>query len=245
VTVVDPADENTWTIAPLANVAGAAGFADGDAATARFRAPTGLYLDAAAQILYVADTGNHVVRAIDLSGGPGAATVSTVAGTPQVLGYFGDGQPATEALLYQPQAVTRCGTGDLFIADTGNHRVRRVAAGTGTISTVLGDGVPASSGQGSPAETFPVDTPLGLACDDLGNLFVTSRTAVRLLAADDTGTIDGAGAVQTIYGAVPRDSFPAAVSFCLTGLAIVDDATVQVTDSCTGLLVELSRQPRP
>jgi trimeric autotransporter adhesin len=244
VTIVDSDDKHTWTIATLANADGTAGFSNGPAATARFRNPTGLFLDEAAQVLYVADTGNHVLRAIDVSGGPAAATVSTVAGTPETLGFFGDYGPAASALLYQPQAVTRCANGDIFVADTGNHRVRRIEP-NGTITTVLGDGTAASSGQGSPAITFPVNAPLGLACDPSGNLLVTSTNAVRLVAANDAGIVDGLGLAMTIYGAAPRDTFPASVTRCLTGLAVVDATTVQVTDSCTGMLLELRREPVP
>ncbi len=236
VTVVDPKDAETWTIAPFANIAGATGFADGAVATAMFRSPTGLYLDATTHRLYVADTGNHVIRAIDL----GASTVTTIAGTPATLGFDGDGGAATSALLYQPQAIATCPDGDIFIADTGNHRIRRIDA-QGAISTVLGNGVADSSGDGGPAATFPVDAPRGLSCDALGNLYASSTATVRQLAADPRGVVDGSGVVRTIYGAEPRTTFPASVTRCLTGVAAIDDATVQVTDGCTGLLVELHR----
>jgi sugar lactone lactonase YvrE len=235
VTIVDPTNADTWTIAPLANTAGTAGFQDGAAATAMFRDPTGLTLDTTAHVLYVADTGNHVLRAIDLT----TATVSTIAGTPATLGFAGDGGAATSALLYQPSAVTQCGS-DLFIADTGNDRVRRVAS-DGTISTVLGVGVAASSGEGEPASTFPVNAPLGLACDSAGNLYVTSTTTVRMVLAFPTGVVDGAGRVQTIYGLDPGTDFPQSATRCLTGLVVTGPTTVQVVDSCTGLLVQIDR----
>jgi cysteine-rich repeat protein len=239
ITQVDPAVPATWTIATLANASGMAGFADGAAATARFRAPTGLYLDSAARTLYIADTGNHAIRALDLD----TNTVTTIANTAHSLGYAGDDGPATAARLFRPSALTRCNNGDLFIADTGNHRVRRIAGGE--ISTVLGAGVAASSGEGAPARTFPVDAPRGLGCDAYGNLYVTSTTAVRLLTASEDGIVDGSGGVQTIYGAPPRDTFPASVTSCLTGLAVTSDHTVQVADACTGLLVELTRSAVP
>jgi sugar lactone lactonase YvrE len=241
ITMVDPADPNTWTIAPFANVSGTDGFGDGAAATATFRNPTGLYLDTTMHVLYVADTGNHVVRAIDL----GANTVSTIIGKPATRGYFGDGGSATSALLFAPEAITRCTNGDLFVADTGNNRIRRVAASTNVISTVLGDGTAASSGEGEPATSFPVDAPRGLACDALGNLFVTSTSTVRLVPADANGIVDGSGAVHTIYGAPPATSFPASVTRCLTGLAVVDATSIEITDSCSGLLVALHRAPKP
>lgn len=238
VTPVDVANENTWTIARLAGIDTTGDFSNGTSlTTAQFRDPTGLFLDSTTRVLYVADTGNHVIRAINLQAG----TIATLAGRPEELGFFGDGASATNALLYQPQAITRCGNGDFFIADTGNHRVRRISQGT--ITTVLGDGVAASSGAGTPARIFPVDMPLGLACDTFGNVFVTSSTTVRMLAANDQGVVDGFGPVQTIYGAAPRTSFPAAVSFCLTGVSIVDASTLRVTDACTGLWIELKRQP--
>ncbi len=238
---VDPDDATTWTIAVFAGAAGVAGSVDGGLASARFRSPTGLYFDEAARVLYVVDTGNHTIRAIDVDGG----TVTSVAGTPTTLGYFGDGGAATDALLYAPSAVTLAPNGDLFIADAGNHRVRRVESGSGVITTVLGDGVAASSGEGAPADTFPVDDPQGLACDAFGNLFVSSSTTVRFLPATDDHVVDGTGPVQTIYGAAPRDTFPALATSCLTGVAVVDATTTWVTDRCAGLLVELWRQPTP
>ncbi len=242
VTIVDPDDENTWTIAPLAGdaAAGAAGFGDGTAASARFRRPTGLFLDTAARTLYVADTDNHVIRAINLT----TNTVTTPFGTPETLGFFGDGDLATQALLNEPQALTRCPNGDVFVADTGNHRVRRVNA-AGIITTVLGDGTAASSGEGSPAWTFPVEEPRGLMCDAFGNLYVTSTSTVRMLPATDAGVVDGEGPVQSIYGAPPRADFPASISECLTGLFVTPDDHVFVTDSCEGLFVELWREPMP
>ena len=188
-----------------------------------------------------------MIRVVDLSGGVVSATVATVAGTPATLGYFGDRGPARSALLYQPEAVTRCPNGDLFIADTGNNRVRRVhRIGTDDIiTTVLGDGTAASSGEGFPAWTFPVEEPRGLACDAFGNLYVTSTETVRMLPATDAGVGDGDGRVETIYGGPPRDTFPASVSGCLTGLVVVDSKTIRITDACAGLLVELLRQSLP
>jgi sugar lactone lactonase YvrE len=234
---VDPANPDTWTIAVLAGVSGTPGFSDGAAASAQFRAPSGLYFDATSRTLYIADTGNHAIRALDLASG----TVTTVANAGHGLGFGGDGGPATAARLYQPSAITRCGNGDLFIADTGNNRVRRIVAATGVISTVLGDGVGASSGEGTPARTFPVDGPRGLACDGFGNLFVTSRTAVRLLAASDASIVDGSGSVATIYGAPPHTTFPTTVTSCLSGLAVTGPTSLRFADACTGLLVELDR----
>ena len=196
-------------------------------------------------MLYVADAGNHVIRAIDLAGGPASATIRTVAGRPATRGLFGDGGLATAALLYAPAAITRCPDGDLMIADAGNHRVRRIESATGAISTVLGDGTAASSGEGAPAAEFPVQHPLGLACDATGNLFVSSTTTIRMLAADAAGVVDGTGTVQTVYGAAPRDVYPASVTSCLGGIVVPGPTTLQLVYACAGLLVELARVPAP
>jgi sugar lactone lactonase YvrE len=234
--IVDPVDVTTWTITPL--VTGGSGFADGAAVSAQFRTPTGLYFDATTRQLYIADTGNHAIRVLDV----GTGIVSTVIGVPQTRGFLGDGGPPASALLFAPELVARCGNGDLFVADTGNNRVRRIA--NGVISTVLGDGSPSSSGEGRPASTFPVDTPRGLACDDVGNLFVTSRTVIRMVMSDATGVVDGTGRVRTIYGR-DRDVFPASVTACLSGLGVDDTNTISVTDSCTGIMLQLHRAATP
>jgi len=222
---------SSWTIEVLSG--GSAGYEDGTASQARFRDPKGLLLVGAT--LYVADSGNHVVRAIDLDSG----IVSTIAGSGEELGFAGDDLLATEGLLFSPSAVGRCNNGDLFVADTGNNRVRRIEATTDRLSTVIGDGVPASSGEGRPATLFPINAPLGVACDTAGNLFVTSTNSIRLLPADESGIVDGTGPVLTIYGAPPRDTFPQSITKCLTGIVSLDEKHVQVTDACAGILLEL------
>ncbi len=213
---------------------------DGPATSASFRfvAPTGLAVDGLGNV-YIADTGNHVIREI------AGTTVTTVAGTPQMLGFFGDCPPegsdcpATSAELYQPHAVAWCGNGDLFVADTGNDRVRRVTT-AGSITTVFGNGTTTSSGDGAPANMLPVDSPAGLGCDEIGNLFVTSRTTVRMVLADGRGTVDGtANEARTIY---TTSDTCAASTACLTGLVVVDTTQVRVTDSRSGTLIELQRQ---
>jgi sugar lactone lactonase YvrE len=242
ITQVDPANPSTWTIAPLANTAGIAGYADGTAATARFRGPTGLFF--ATGRLYIADTDNHAIRMLNISAG----TVTTLVNEGHRLGFAGDGGPAQAALLYRPTAIALCANNFMFIADTGNNRVRRlrdVGTGAETIITVLGDGVSASSGEGIPSRTFPVAAPRGVSCDQFGNVFVSSTTTVRMLAADDHGLVEGVGSVLTIYGAPPRTSFPSSVTSCLTAVASTGPTTLQISDRCTGLLVELARVPAP
>ncbi|MBT8496158.1 MAG: hypothetical protein KJO07_24145, partial [Deltaproteobacteria bacterium] len=132
-----------------------------------------------------------------------------------------------------PEALVKCSNGDILIADTGNNRVRRVEAGTGIVTTVLGDGVAASSGEGAPSREFPVNQPLGLACDSLGNVVVTSTNTIRLLLADGSGVVDGSGQVRTIYKVAPGERF--------TDAHFLDDRTLVITASGSGRLLQLAR----
>jgi hypothetical protein len=140
------------------------------------------------------------------------------------------------------------------------HRKRRVEArsiysglkatglthcGAHVISTVVSDGVPASSGQSAPATILPVDNPLGIACDAGSNLFVSSFTIGGLLPASPVGVVDGTGAVQTIYGAVPRNAFIASETSCLIDVIALAASALQVTHSCSGLVAELTRAAAP
>ena len=139
--------------------------------------------------------------------------------------------------------MTECSNGDVFVAEFGSHHVRRIEAGTGIITTVLGVGVPGSSGAGAPSALFPVDSPRGLTCDAYGNLYVTSRTTLRLLAASEpeenteSRVVDGNGSVQTIYQNSQHQ--------CLTGVALIEPESTEsklfLTDSCSGAGIELER----
>ena len=237
--VVDAEDVLTWTIRTAGGLEGAAGFVDGVSwVDARFDGPAGLAFDDDARVLYVADSGNHVVRAVDVD----ADAVTTVAGTPRTLGFFGDNGDALGALLFGPRAVTTDAQGNLFIADTDNHRVRKVD-GLGVITTVIGDGTPASSGVGPPAHLFPVDAPLGLATDRFDNLYVTSTVAVRQVTAGADGVVSGDDEVRTVYGEAPRAVFPESATRCLTGVTVGADDVVYAADRCAGLLLGLHRSP--
>ena len=229
---------STW-----AGAVSAPGYANGDLATSRFACPSGLLFDSRSRTLYVADAGNHVVRAIDVDLGQ----VTTLAGTPRTRGYYGEGVLASEALLNGPQAMALGNDGSLYVADTLNSRVRRVDA-SGVIDTVLGDGTGVSSGEGKPARLFPVNAPLGLAVDVWGNLFVSSTTALRVVLAGADRVATGDDEVMTLYGRPPRQEFPEAVTYCLSGVTVVDgaqgaqDGRLYVLDACAGYMLQLDRE---
>lgn len=235
VRLVDLDDPGTWTVAIVAGAPGDRQHRDSDEGPARFVGPCGLALDASGAALYVADADDATVRRVDLASG---ATV-TLFGVPGLAGLDDD-------LLDGPTALAQDESGALFVADTGNHRVRRLTlAGNSVVDVVdvLGTGEAASSGDGAPASTFPVQAPRGLAFDAHGNLLVSSTRAVRLVSADENGVVDGSGAVLTLYGAAPRAGFPEDSTFCLSGLHAPADGVVHVADACQGYLVELTRAP--
>jgi len=143
--------------------------------------------------LYVADTDNHAIRRVD------AATLEivTVAGTGSP-GRTGDGAPATSARLQFPEDVAVAPNGDLYIADTMNHAIRRVAHATGLMTTIAGTGSPGSSGDGGPATSARLKHPSGVSLAANGDLYIadTSNNKIRKVSAD-TGiitTVAGTGA---------------------------------------------------
>ncbi|MFN7937994.1 MAG: hypothetical protein U0R19_31990 [Bryobacteraceae bacterium] len=153
----------------LAAVAGVGfpGFSgDGGRATAAtLRRPTGMAFDAAGN-LYIADSGNHRVRKVDAAG-----VITTVAGNGKAE-FGGDGGPAVEASLNNPMDVKVDLGGNLYIADTLNHRVRRVDA-LGVITTVAGTGEPGLGAELVGALESAVDHPSSLAVDRAGDLYFT------------------------------------------------------------------------
>jgi sugar lactone lactonase YvrE len=138
--------------------------------------PHGIALDAMGN-LYIADRANERVRRLDAAAG----TIRTVAGT-GAPGFAGDAGPARAARLNTPTGVTVDVQGNLYVADSGNHRVRRVGR-DGVIATVAGNGEPFFSGDGGPATGVSLWNPSGLSLDPLGNLLITDtwNDRIRLL----------------------------------------------------------------
>ena len=174
--------DSTGTISTVAG-SGERGFGgDGGPATAAQLAfPWDAAVDGAGS-LYIADTSNSRIRKVDSTG-----TISTVAGTGE-FGFGGDDGPASEAQLYGPINVAVDGAGSLYIADTSNHRIRKVDS-TGTISTVAGTGRPGFSGDGGPASEAQLYGPYGVAVDGAGSLYIADTVNYRIRKVDSTGTI--------------------------------------------------------
>jgi len=170
---------------------GTGGFSgDGAAATsAQLYNPYGVAVDGGGNV-FIADSSNHRVRRVD--GGTGL--ISTIAGT-GTPGFSGDGAAATSAQLYYPLGVAVDGGGNVFIADTANHRIRRVDAGTGLISTIAGTGTFGFSGDGAAATSAQLYNPYGVAVDGVGNVFIADTYNHRVRRVDA-----GTGLISTFAG---------------------------------------------
>jgi uncharacterized protein (TIGR03437 family) len=154
--------------------------------TDQFFTPTGVAVDGSGNV-YVADLNRNIVRRIAANG-----TVTTVAGS-GVQGFGGDNGPAAGAMLNSPRAVAVDGAGNLYIADTGNNRIRRVNT-SGQISTVAGTGVPGYSGDSGVAVNAQIVGPVGIAADAAGNVYFSDGTRIRkVLASGFITTIAGGG----------------------------------------------------
>lgn len=130
-----------------------------------------------------------------------AWTITTAVGTGE-RGFAGDGGPATAALLNGPFDVAFDAAGNLYFSDTFNHRIRRVDAASGLISTVAGTGEAGYSGDGGPATRAALNEPYGVIVDRAGNLYTADRLNRRVRRIDAaTGVVTTlAGTGEAAYG---------------------------------------------
>lgn len=156
------------------------------AASAQLSAPRGVALDSSGNI-YIADSGNFRVRKVSPAG-----IISTVAGTGS-YGFSGDGSPAVNAQLTYVNAIAADASGTFYFADTGNQRVRKVAAGI--ITTVAGNGSSGFAGDGGPATSARIGTVSGVAIDGAGNLYLadSDNHRVRRVSGGVITTVAGNG----------------------------------------------------
>ena len=151
------------------------------AAAAKLFWPDDVAVDAAGN-LYISDSGNNRIRKVDSSG-----IISTVAGTGEE-GFAGDGGPAVDAQLSNPESVAVDAAGNLYIAESGNLRIRRVDP-SGIITTIAGTGVRGYSGDGGPAVQAQLSYPNGVAVDTDSNLYIADSTNYRIRRVDSSGII--------------------------------------------------------
>jgi len=173
----------------ITTVAGSAKTGDGGPATlAQIGNIQGVALDRLGNT-YLSDTDHSLVRKIDAKG-----IITTIAGI-GAPGFSGDGGPAATAVLNMPYGIAADLAGNVYIADLGNQRVRRIAA-DGTMSTVAGTGVKGSLGDGGLATNAQLMSPRNVAVDAAGNLYISEFEGHRIRRVTPDGkisTIAGTG----------------------------------------------------
>ncbi|MES2393005.1 MAG: hypothetical protein V4555_15270 [Acidobacteriota bacterium] len=182
---------SSGAITSFAGTAGTAGYSGdkGAASSATLNAPASVAVDGAGNV-YIADTGNNVVRRVDA----GTGVISTVAGN-GIAAYAGDGGPGVNAELSGPQGLA-IAAGILYIADTGNHAVRALGLRSGQIQRIAGTGTQGSGGDGGQALAALLNSPAALAVDSKGTLYIADGADERIRSVDTAGimhTIAGAG----------------------------------------------------
>jgi len=201
------------TVSSLAG-SGASGFADGDGINAKFYFPKGIALDASGNI-YVADDINHRVRKVTPTG-----TVTTIAGSTS----GSDDGDGVNAKFHNPRGVTLDAAGNIYVADAGNHRIRKITP-TGTVSTIAGSTLGVTEGIGTAAK---FNTPAGIAVDASGNIYVADDENERIRK------IASGGVVSTLAGGFLSgftDGVGGVAQFnSPTGLAIDASGNIYVAD---------------
>jgi sugar lactone lactonase YvrE len=155
---------------------------DGGLATeAQLNSPRGVVVDSKGD-LYIADSQNCRIHKVTAAG-----IITTVAGN-GTRGYSGDGGAATAAQLYNPRGVVVDFRGNIYIADSSNHRIRKVTP-AGIISTVAGNGTRSDSGNGGLATAAQLNSPEGVAVDSAGNLYIADTGNQRIRKVTPAGII--------------------------------------------------------
>lgn len=270
----------TGEVTTLAGSLGTQGSADGIGTAAQFNGANGLAADRAGH-LFVSDSGNVMVRQIDIATGVVTTFVSTnayrlvadssghlfasdastktikqiVIATGEVSTFAGSAQkagsddgPGPDARFSFPAGLAMDGAGDLFVADTGNHTIRKIVVATGVVSTFAGSANLRGCSDGIGAAAV-FDLPYGLTLDDTGSLFVTDDNhtirkieiatgVVTSLAgyAEDPGSLDGTGAAA-------RFSSPAGIAADGAGNLFVADSgsgTIRKIVIATGVVTTLA-----
>lgn len=180
---------------------------------------SGIAVDGVGNV-FVSDRQGNRVRKVT----PGGA-ISIIAGSGMFGGFSGDGGPATEATLFSPGALTVDRSGNLLISDSNNHRIRKVDT-SGTITTLVGNGDPGSSGDGGPAKSAGLSSVGASVMDAAGNLYLIDGNLIR--------KVDTAGTISLFAGGGPFQYDPVATRIQLAipvGLALDASGNLYVAES--------------
>ena len=177
------------------------------ASTASISYPRGICFDKAGN-LYIADHGNHRIRMVTKNTG----IITTVAGT-GTQGYNGDLRKATSAHLNWPSDITFDASGNLYIADTFNYRIRMITMSTGNITTIVGNGLKGDVKEGEQATLTPITECFAVAVNSLGDFYVSDRGSNKVLHVKlrDGSTVPTSMPTNPTTISTPMPSRPPAV----------------------------------
>ncbi len=179
---------------------------DGDlAVNAEISYPIGGVFDKIGNYYFATSSTGNTIRKISSLG-----IITTVAGT-GLAGYSGDGGLATNAMLSRPQSVAIDTLGNLYIADAGNNRIRKVNITDGVITTIAGSGIAGYGGDGGPAISAKILSPLDICFDKFGNLYIADDANARVRKVNSSGIIStfaGTGAIINSQGGGMADTTP-------------------------------------
>jgi hypothetical protein len=230
-------------VTTLAGAAAVSGSADGTGAAARFFAPFGVAADSTGNV-YVADSANHTVRKVTA-----AAVVTTLAGTAGIPG-SADGTGAT-ARFTRPSSVAVDSTGNLYVADTDSHTIRKVTA-AGAVTTLAGTPGTSGSADGAGADAR-FSFPRGIAVDSAGNIYVADLGNATIRKVTPSGIVTTLAGAPGVRGSA--DGSGAAARFNLpSGVAVDGAGNIYVADrvnhtirklTAAGVVTTLAGTPAP
>jgi trimeric autotransporter adhesin len=207
--------------------------------------PVGVAVDASGNI-YIADRDDHRIRMVTKSSG----IITTVAGDGSI-GYKGDGGLATSAGLNYPSGVAVDASGNIYIADSYNHRIRMVTKSTGIITTVAGDGQYGYNGDGGLATSAVMNHPFDIAFDASGNIYIAdylnsrirmvtkSTGIITTVAGDGTDGYTGDGGLATSAGL----NYPFDVAVDASGNIYIADyfnSRIRMVSKSTGIITTVA-----
>ena len=231
--------DTTGTITSVAGNSGVSGYSgDGGPATAaKLNWPEGLAVDAAGNI-FIADQFNNVIRKV----GAATGTITTIAGNNTLIGYSGNGGPATNAALWHPADVGVDRSGNVYFVDQDNSIMRKVDVATGIINTMAG--IPDSagfSGDGGPATSAKLNFPQGISVDSIGNVYIADfyNSRIRKVNAA-TGIITTVAGNGT--GGYSGDGGPAtnAELYDASAVAVDDTGNIYISDYYNSIIRKVS-----
>lgn len=213
------------TLAGLANLSGGAGYADGTGSTARFNGPYGITMDSSG-FFYVTEAYNHTIRKIDSSG-----VVTTLSGS--VTNGSADGL-GDQARFNKPFGMAFDSSGNLYVADSANHTIRKIAS-SGLVTTIAGQAGYSGSTDGS-GSLARFNNPTGLVVDTSGNLFVVdsgNSTIRKISTSGVVSTFAGAagslGTTNNSVGTSARFRYPQGIAIdSSNNLYIADTSNHQI-----------------